>query len=142
LNLAILSELTVIGNEGKKSVRITLIKHLLKASLWVIVMLLFTACNPTSTPGAPIPTLVPNPGDTPASQSSPIATDMALPVPSDSSIPTIACFITYDDPFAFMPDSPRLLVRAGTGVQLFNLQTMQEEAFIQATMKWRLVCSP
>ena len=119
-----------------------LIKHTPRTSLLAIVLLLATACNPTSAPVANIPTLAPNPGDTPASLSSPIATDMALPVPSDSSIPTIACFITYDDPFAFMPDSQRLLVRAGTGVQLFNLQTMQEEAFIQATMKWRLVCSP
>jgi WD40 repeat protein len=31
-----------------------------------------------------------------------------------------------------MPDNLRILVRAGSGVQIFNLQTMQEDGFLEA----------
>jgi hypothetical protein len=45
---------------------------------------------------------------------------------------TPACFVTYPDTIAFFPDNNRILIRANTGVQIFNLQTMQEEIFIAA----------
>jgi WD40 repeat protein len=54
--------------------------------------------------------------------------------PSASAIPTseTPCFITGFSPIAFMPDGDRILVRAENGVQIFNLQTMKEEDFLDA----------
>jgi len=45
----------------------------------------------------------------------------------------VPCFATFVDPFAFLPDSLSLLVRTDAGVQQFNLQTMQQEQFINST---------
>jgi len=42
------------------------------------------------------------------------------------------CFVTGFSPVAFMPDGDRILIRAENGVQIFNLQTKQEEAFLEA----------
>jgi WD40 repeat protein len=42
------------------------------------------------------------------------------------------CFVTGFSPIAFMPDGARILVRAENGVQIFNLQTMKEEEFLDA----------
>jgi WD40 repeat protein len=54
---------------------------------------------------------------------SPSAAPSALPV----------CFTPLDlHPIAFMPDSSGILIRGTSGVQVFNLETMKEEKFIQA----------
>jgi WD40 repeat protein len=42
------------------------------------------------------------------------------------------CFDTYLAPIAFMPDNERILVRAESGVQVFNLEKMEEELFIES----------
>jgi WD40 repeat protein len=42
------------------------------------------------------------------------------------------CFVTGYSPIAFMPDGARILIRAENGVQIFNLQTMEEEEFLTA----------
>lgn len=45
------------------------------------------------------------------------------------------CFDTFLAPIAFMPDSERILVRAESGVQIFNLATMEEELFLESPTK-------
>lgn len=47
-------------------------------------------------------------------------------------VPEPQCFVTGFSPVAFMPDGDRILLRAENGVQIFNLQTMEEEAFLDA----------
>ena len=51
---------------------------------------------------------------------------------SDTLTPEPMCFVTGFSPIAFMPDGDRILVRAENGVQIFNLQTMEEEEFLVA----------
>lgn len=43
------------------------------------------------------------------------------------------CIETYLAPIAFMPDNERILVRADSGVQIFNLEKMEEELFIESS---------
>jgi WD40 repeat protein len=43
------------------------------------------------------------------------------------------CFDTYLAPIEFMPDNERILVRADSGVQIFNLEKMEEELFIESS---------
>jgi WD40 repeat protein len=45
--------------------------------------------------------------------------------------PELPCFVTGFSPIAFMPDGVRILVRAENGVQIFNLQTLEEEEFLE-----------
>lgn len=45
------------------------------------------------------------------------------------------CFGTNLSPIAFMPDSERILVRGESGVQIFNLLTMEEELFLKSPGK-------
>ncbi len=52
--------------------------------------------------------------------------------PGSRAAPEPQCFVTGFSPVAFLPDGDRILVRAENGVQIFNLQTMQEEAFLEA----------
>jgi len=55
------------------------------------------------------------------------STDEAIPSPDT------LCFTPIDlTPVAFTPDSLMLVIRAGSGVQVFNLGTMEEEYFVQA----------
>ena len=49
---------------------------------------------------------------------------------SITQTPETQCFVTGYSPITFMPDGDRILVRAENGVQIFNLQTMQEEEFL------------
>lgn len=46
--------------------------------------------------------------------------------------PEPPCFVSGFSPVSFMPDGDRILVRAENGVQIFNLQTMDEEEFLAA----------
>ena len=46
--------------------------------------------------------------------------------------PAPPCFVTGFSPIAFLPDGDRIVVRAENGVQIFNLQTMEEEEFLDA----------
>lgn len=56
------------------------------------------------------------------------------PTPIDETISSNdpICFNTYLAPIAFMPDNERILVRAESGVQVFNLDKMEEESFIES----------
>lgn len=51
---------------------------------------------------------------------------------SATPTPEPQCFVTGYTPIAFMPDGNRILFRAENGVQIFNLQTLQEEEFLTA----------
>jgi len=64
---------------------------------------------------------------TPKLTSSPAGTSGA-----SITTPETPCFVTGFSPIAFMPDGVRILVRAENGVQIFNLQTMEEEEFLEA----------
>jgi len=112
--------------------RIRLSKHLKKVRLWITLLWVVTACNPTPVAVTSSPSLAAYPSETPAPTSPVPLTATTAPVPSDTPPPEVPCFVTYYDPFAFLPDSLRLLVRADMGVQQFNLQTMKSEKFIQA----------
>ncbi len=59
-------------------------------------------------------------------------TSTFAPIQTSTPAAPVICFVTYTDPIAFMPDGARILVRAKSGVQIFNLQTMKEEAFLEA----------
>ncbi|HEX6269176.1 MAG TPA: hypothetical protein VFZ43_02985 [Anaerolineales bacterium] len=65
---------------------------------------------------------------------SPKVTSTPLGAPSASAAltPEPPCFVTGFSPIAFMPDGVRILVKAENGVQIFNLQTMEEEEFLDA----------
>lgn len=57
------------------------------------------------------------------------------PTPSTEQVsPAPICFAPDEIlPFAFMPDATRLMVRASTGVQIFDLQAGVQDAFIHAS---------
>jgi len=98
---------------------------------WVILAL--SACGTSPSPLAPA--TLPQGATTVATPTS-LPTATSLPLPSDTpsvtvtSVPSVACFTTYYDPFAFLPGGHQLLVRAEKGVQLFDLDSMQEVKFI------------
>ena len=68
----------------------------------------------------------------------------STPTPTGISTPTAVvketavsdevplCFVTGFVPIGFMPDGDRILVRTEKGIQIFNLQNMEEEEFIPA----------
>jgi WD40 repeat protein len=60
------------------------------------------------------------------------ATITDTPSANAMQTPEPPCFVTGFSPVTFMPDGERILVRAENGIQIFNLQTMQEEAFLAA----------
>jgi WD40 repeat protein len=53
--------------------------------------------------------------------------DTGIPLTSDPP-----CFVTGFSPIAFLPDGDRILIQAENGVQIFNLQTIEEEEFLAA----------
>ena len=85
-----------------------------------------TTVVPTSTSTRVMPTQTASPSPTVTPTPTPTLTPAAAHPASE------ACFLTYYAPIAFMPDNLRILVRAGSGVQIFNLQTMQEDGFLEA----------
>jgi WD40 repeat protein len=107
--------------------RINLRKHMSAGIFGLTILWVLAACAPASPPSQTT-----NLSDTPVPISSPTAKPTPSPSPSETPAPAVPCFTTYYDPFAFLPDSLILLVRAEMGVQLFNLETMQSEKFIQA----------
>jgi WD40 repeat protein len=51
----------------------------------------------------------------------------------ESPAPEPLCFTPIElNPMTFTTDNAMLMIKAGTGVQIFNLGTMQEETFLQA----------
>ncbi len=107
--------------------RINPSKHMLLVIVGLTILWVAAACASASPPAQTA-----NPSDTPVPTSSATATFTATPPPSATPVPAVPCFETYYDPFAFLPNSLNLLVRAEMGVQLFNLETMQTVKFIQA----------
>ncbi len=105
----------------------------------ILLILAIAGCRPSPLPtaGTSPATLSPQQKYTDAPSSS-IPTLTNTPAPTDTQVSTdelansVPCFVTYYDPFAFLPDSLSLLVRADMGAQIFNLQTMKRERFIQA----------
>ena len=64
----------------------------------------------------------------------PVASESS-PIPASEQVsPAPICFAPDEIlPFAFMPDATRLMVRASTGVQIFDLQAGVQDAFIHAS---------
>lgn len=103
-----------------------------------------SACNTASSFMAPVSsnTSTSVPINTSTSIALPKSTETSAPTtnpqprdtlaPADTLATLAPCFVTYYDLIAFMPDNIRILVRANSGVQIFNLQTMKEEEFLQA----------
>lgn len=112
--------------------RINCWKHLTKILFVATIFLLISACSPTPTTIPSTPNLIPYSDETTVTAPPTKAIFTASPVPSVNPYASVPCFETYDDPFAFLPDSMSLLVRGDLGVQQFNLETMQSEKFIQA----------
>jgi WD40 repeat protein len=121
---------------------------MLKRILFILVGLAFlmTSCQTGQIPGAtdiariptrteqaslPTKTLPIGPSFTLTPEIEAASIKTALPV-STGTLPR--CFVssTEYDPFAFMPDSIRILIKERSGVRLFNLQTLQEEYLFQA----------
>ena len=112
--------------------RINLSIPIKKVMLIASALFVITACKPTLTASPATPTLAPQPTNTVIPAIPTTATFTPPPLPTDTPAVEAVCFVTYVDPFAFLPDSMTLFVRASEGVQKFNLQTMQEESFIKA----------
>lgn len=105
---------------------------------------LFTAsCQAGQNPGATdtaivlTPTVMPSERPESALSSTPASESEAQPTPTELPVVSAAvphCFIasTEVSPFAFMPDSIRILIKERSGVRIFNLETMEEESFFQA----------
>lgn len=53
-----------------------------------------------------------------------------IDIPNNPNHPI--CFETYLAPIAFMPDNEEILLRAETGVQIFNLEKMEGELFLES----------
>jgi WD40 repeat protein len=66
------------------------------------------------------------PTSTPEEEVQPISIDLQ----NNTNHPI--CIETYFAPIAFMPDNVRILVRAESGVQIFNLDTLEEDVFIES----------
>ena len=113
------------------------------APLLLSITFFIASCQTGQIPGAmdtaivPTATVMPSethevaPSCTPTSESEAQPTETEFPV-----VPAAAphCFITSSEvsPFAFMPDSVRILIKERSGVRIFNLETMEEENFLQA----------
>ena len=105
-------------------------------------ILAFTACQPaslavvTDTPVPPIALETNVPADTAPPSPLPSATPTFEPSPtSQAELPgdSPQCFTPVEIlPFAFMPDNDRLLVRTRSGVQVFNLATLEEDSFFKS----------
>jgi WD40 repeat protein len=73
-----------------------------------------------------------NPASLPAVTPSP--TSLATPAEEGPDITSAQCFTPVDlNPISFTPDSKKLAIRTGSGVQIFNLETMEEEAFAKSS---------
>ena len=106
-----------------------------KLPLFLLIYLLVingTSCNPTREAASPITTLTAQPTHTLIPILTASATFTPPPMPTEAPEAGVACFVTYVDPFAFLPGSMTLFVRANEGVQQFNLQSMIEESFLKA----------
>lgn len=110
--------------------------------LFILLVITLSACQ-----GAPAPTLTatspPTQAATPTTPPSatreaaivPPTSPTAVLTPTPASAVAVPCFVTYLAPIAFSPDGTRIFVRAEKGVQVYNLQTAQEESFIQSPAK-------
>jgi WD40 repeat protein len=75
------------------------------------------------------PEVLPSSTPTPQGETEPSPTD--LPVVSTAA-PRCFTVSTEVSAFAFMPDSVRVLIKERSGVRIFNLETMEEESFLDA----------
>jgi WD40 repeat protein len=74
----------------------------------------------------------PTPTRTPTGTATASITPTIIPTAAATATAIPPCFVSYAAPIAFMPDGARIVVQAEAGVQIFNLQTMREEAFLEA----------
>ncbi|HSF81697.1 MAG TPA: hypothetical protein VLA49_10710 [Anaerolineales bacterium] len=104
-------------------------KYNLACLLMVLVSLSIAACQEKrgseTEPAAPIATLGP-PTITTQTETQPVPTEPTA-APGEP-----ACFQSYIAPIAFMPDSSRILIRAEQGVQIYNLEIMEEESLLES----------
>ena len=106
------------------------------------ILLASTACQPASlavVTDTPVPLFVLEtdvPADTAPPSPLPFSTPTFEPSPtSQAELPgdLPQCFTPVEIlPFAFMPDNDRLLVRTRSGVQVFNLATLEEDSILKS----------
>jgi WD40 repeat protein len=73
-----------------------------------------------------------NPASLPAV--TPTRTSLQTTTEEVTDTPGAQCFTPVDlNPISFTPDSKKLAIRTGSGVQIFNLETMNEEALAQSS---------
>ena len=112
-------------------------------SLLLSITLFIASCqagqNPAATDAAIVPTATLTPSETPEIALSSTPTSESGVQPTDTQPPVVSaavphCFITSTEvsPFAFLPDSVRILIRERSGVRMFNLKSLEEENFFQA----------
>ena len=63
------------------------------------------------------------------------STPTTLPALPSTPITFPTCLVNHSVPIAFMPDNIRMVFRADSGVQVINLQTMQQENYLEAPGK-------
>ena len=87
---------------------------------------------PSPTTKAAVATPLPStlaPTTVTASTTAPAPTESFGDSATSNDVPP--CFATYNQPIGYLPDGNRIAIRGDNGVQIFNLQTMKEESFIQ-----------
>ena len=113
------------------------------APLLLSITFFMASCQSGQIPGttdtATIPTATVMPSETREVALSFTPTSESEAQPTETKFPVVSaaaphCFITSSEvsPFAFMPDSLRILIKERSGVRIFNLETMEEENFLQA----------
>ena len=108
------------------------------APLLMSITFFMASCQSGQIPGntdtATIPTATVMPSETREVALSFTPTSESEAQPTETKFPVVSaaaphCFITSSEvsPFAFMPDSLRILIKERSGVRIFNLETMEEE---------------
>ncbi len=97
-----------------------MLKQILTIALTLLIVLTLISCQPS-----------------PISPSAATPTSFDLPPKTLTAEVTTAtdplCFRPIDlNPISFTPDNTRLVIRTGSGVQLFNLESMEEERFLES----------
>ena len=113
-----------------------------RIAFFLLIISLFIASCQTGQGTAHVPTATRKtvfPSETPEAIPSSTTVAGVATEPSQAELPAVStaaphCFTasTEVSAFAFMPDSIRILIKDRSGVRIFNLETMEEESFLDA----------